>query len=236
MNRLPLLVAGLAGLLAFGFVTTPSPRVKHTIPARGTVFVNTYYATDSTGAIPPRDSTDPRMPDDTVVVATRPMTFHGKGNCVAITAYAHEDTTFISYASNGDLWILNSGKANKWERLVFGQPIHKIFRTPVHLDTGHVLGSYYAMDRHSELEVLGWDTMSVAGLSALPVVRMRSVDVMAYNKKSMGGHAPDEEYKNATNYWYAPSLGYFARINFGWDTKYFLNQELRAVLPPRQNP
>lgn len=210
---------------------SPKPRIKHTLPRPGTTFINTYYATDSLGQIPPRDSTDPRMPDDTVDVAQSGVTVYGRPNSVAITARAHGDTTFLSYAANGDLWILNTGKSHKWERLPFGAAPGKVTRTTSKLDTGHVMGNYYALQKYDELQVVRWDTLRIGGIPT-PAVLLRIVSVMTYDKKRMHGHAPEAEYRNATNYWYAPSLGYFARISFGWDTKYFLNQELKAVRLP----
>jgi hypothetical protein len=217
-----------AAALTSVFAGAPQSRVKHTLPRTGTTFINTYYATDSAGHIPPKDSTDPRMPDDTVDVALSGQTLHGRPNTVAITARAHGDTTFLSYATNGDLWILNTGKSHKWERLTFGTQPGKMSHTSAKLDSGHVMGNYYALYKHDELQVIGWDTLRVGGIST-PTIRLRIVSVMSYDKKRMHGHAPEEEYRNATNYWYAPSLGYFARINFGWDSKYFLNQELKEI-------
>jgi hypothetical protein len=209
--------------------STPSERMRHVIPQQGTVFINTYFATDSAGNVPPQDSTDPQMPDDTIQVATTASVLRGRPNSIAITAYAHPDTTYLSYASNGDIWILNSGKAQGWARLPFGTLPGKVVRTSPKSDTGHVLGNFYALYKHDEMQVVGWDTIPVAGIARVPVVQLRILTVMKYDKKRMHGRAPSEEYRNATTYWYAPSLGYFTKISFGWDTKYFLNQELKSM-------
>lgn len=211
----------------------PKPVVS-LLPKVGTVFVNTYFATDSNGMIPPKDSTDPGMPDDTVDVIASAITIHGRPNSVAITARAHSDSTFLSYAANGDVWIWNTGKSKSWQRLSFGSKAGKLIKTKTELDTGSVLGSYYALNKHDEMQVLGWDTLTLEG-QPVPVQKLQSVTVMVYDKKLMRGHQkpPGDVFTNATNYWYAPSLGYFVKINFGWDAQYFLNQVLKSVSIPR---
>jgi len=203
--------------------------VCSSIPKVGTSFVNTYYLLDSAGKYVPGNVEDPKIPDDSQYVVLSGEMIDGHKNSIAFTNKFHEDTTYMSYDANGDVWLKAKRRGDKWERLPFGLQPGKILKTKELLDTGHVMGSNYGILTHSETQVLGMDTVNVLG-KTYDCIKMQIVVYTRYDPKHHKG-LEDQHYANAMNYWYIPEIGYFGRINFGWGGSYFLNQELKSYRP-----
>jgi hypothetical protein len=191
------------------------------LPKVGTVFVNTYYATDSSGALVPKSVADPEMGDDTQIVVHAGIRAHGKSNCTATTGPAHQDTNYISYAKNGNVWIINTNHPQKWTYLPFGLKPGKILKTSDVSDTGTVMGRHYDMVDHDETQVLGRDTVTADG-KTYDCIKLQIVHYFEYE---------DNQYANAETFWYAPAIGYFPRISTGWNVRYFLNQQVKVYRP-----
>ena len=186
-------------------------------PRVGTVFINTYYVTDSLGALVPDSIAKPGMLDDTQRVVLSGVKSHGKTNCIAMLGLHHTDTNIFSYAKNGDVWLLNTGRGGTWIRLPFGLDPGKPLTSATTLDTGTIMGKHYEQFDHDVTQVLGYDTSSVSG-TVFACIKLQIVHVKVFESKP---------YMNAETYWFAPALGYFVRVNFGWDLQYFLNQQIR---------
>src|SRR5579883_559910 len=196
------------------------PKAK--LPPQGTMFVNTYYVTDSLGNLVPKKVADPEMPDDTIIVSRSGFKFENRPECIELTAKAHKDTTIVSYARNGDLFMWIKGKDSEWMHLPFGYPIGKKVEQTLHADSGIAFGQYYFMPHSRTLQVVGYDTASFNG-RVYPCIKLELIDSREWEGKI---------WENATNYWYAPEIGYFIHMNFGWGGPYFLHQYLAAWNPP----
>ena len=202
-----------------------------TLPPKGSLFVNTFFVTDSSGAVVPPSVMPTGMPDDSQYVIQSGIKFNHKSNVIALLGPSHPDTTYISYAKNGDIFLLNTTGSGKWEHLYFGARKGKLIITPTSIQSGHTLGKDYTSHDHNEIKVMGMDTVSVGDV-VVPSIRMVQMVVMAYTQGA-GKHSPEATFVNAYNYWFSPEIGYFTRINFGWNGKYFLNQQLKYYQPGR---
>ena len=192
------------------------------LPKAGSIFINTYYATDSSGAPVLKSVVDPEMPDDTQRVVYSGIRSHGRPNCVELTGPSHNDTNVLSYSKNGDVWQLNTGRGSKWLRFPFSLRPGKRLTTSPKLDTGSLLGKHYEEFDHDETQTLGHDTVSINGKS-FDCIKLRVIHVKVYQ---------GTPYLNAETNWYAPELGYIIRANFGWGGSYFLNQQVKSYSSP----
>ena len=212
-----LLLAPLAGFAQH------SSDEKGPIPASlkpGTMFVNTYYLTDSSDALV-KPGADQEIPgDDTQIVVQSGVHLYGHSDCVAVTGPGHPDTNIYSFAKNGDVYLLNTNR-KAWDFFPFGLKPGKVVKTEPMLDTGSAVGHHYEMMDHHELYVEGHEKLGLDGTSyECTKLVMVKVDVFE-----------GAEYKNATTYWYSPKIGYFLRAKFGWGGKFFLNQRILTYKP-----
>ncbi len=182
------------------------------------MFVNTYYVTDSSGALVPKSVADPELGEDTLYIAQSGVRRLGRSNCVVITATSHPDTTFISYANNGDVFLRNSARDSEWNKLSFNLPHGKKTTELLPNDTGTMYGRSYDMPHKRTTEVLGHDTASISG-KIYDCIKLQLVDIRRYQ---------GTDWLQGSLVWYSPELGYFVRKNTGWNGKYFLNEQLKV--------
>ncbi|HEX5316099.1 MAG TPA: hypothetical protein VFX22_05555 [Candidatus Kapabacteria bacterium] len=187
------------------------------LPKVGTVIINTYFVTDSSGALVPKTKADPKLVDDTLRVIRSGVALMGRSNCVELADADNEDTSIISYDKNGDVYMRAIGKDISWNLLPFGLPPAKIIREKLPNDTGNLLLKEYDMPHSRTWEVLGTDTASFDG-KIYNCIKLQIVDIREYQGR---------EWEQGMLYWYAPEIGYFIRMNFGWNGPYFLNQQLK---------
>ncbi|HZK77002.1 MAG TPA: hypothetical protein VFD13_08855 [Candidatus Kapabacteria bacterium] len=196
--------------------------LRASIPRAGTIIVNTYYVTDSSGALVPKSIVDPEMVDDTLRVIRSDFRIFGRPHCIEIAPVTHNDTTLISYANNGDLYMRILGRDTAWAHLPFGTAPGTVIRKKVANDSGTMFHKDFDMPHTQTFEVLGNDTASTGGI-VYHCIKLQIVDIRNYQ---------GTDWLQGTLYWYAPELGYFVRMNFGWDGPYFLNQQLKEYRVP----
>ncbi|MDP4200006.1 MAG: hypothetical protein Q8922_07400 [Bacteroidota bacterium] len=199
-----------------------TPRFE--IPAIGTRFFNIYYVKDSSDRLVPDSiAMSPMVPDEQVVVAAG-VKAHGRSNCIVLLGPLHPDTTFISFAKNGDLYVLHhlerDSSMPSWEWLPFSLQPGKVLKTkPVREVYFKNSQRPWTLMHRRELEVLGNDTVSVSG-KVFDCIKLRAVEI-----RSEDGI----DYKNAFTYWYSPEIGYFLRLSFGWNGPYFMHQQVEQI-------
>ena len=215
-----------AFLLIFLFLPALVVAQKHRtpMPEKGTMFVNTYYVTDSSGNLVPKSVANAGLSDDTLFVIKSNAKFFGRPHCMEYTAKSHPDTTLVSYAANGDIYMRYLRKDSVWHQIPFGMTPHKFVLDSLAPDSGMMLAQYYYMPHQRTTEVLGTDTISVEG-KVYNCIVLQIVDIRQYQ---------DKDWYQETMYWYSPDLGYFVRQNEGWNGPYFLNQQLKIWRPPEQ--
>jgi hypothetical protein len=191
------------------------------LPSVGTMIVNTYYVTDSSGAIVPKSVVDPEVNDDTLFVVQSGVQRLRRSNCVVIVAKSHPDTTLISYATNGDIFMRVLGKDSIWNRLPFGMAVGKKIVDTLPADSGNIYGRDYNMPHLRTTQVIGSDAVSIGEKSYL-CSKLQIVDIRQYE---------GVDWLDGTLFWYAPEIGYLVRLNTGWNGKYFLNQQLKIWKP-----
>ncbi len=221
------LLLAASALPAAAHVHHPVTVHKANLPKAGTMFVNTYFVTDSSGALVPKSKVDPEVPDDTLRVIRSDFRVFGRSRCVEIgpattVAGSKNHTTLISYADNGDLYMRVLGQDTEWARLPFGLAPGDIIRKKLPNDSGKMFFKEYNMPHTQTFEVLGTDTASGGG-KLYHCTRLQIVDIRRY-------HGTD--WLQGTLYWYSPEIGYFVRMNFGWDGPYFLNQQIKEYIVP----
>jgi hypothetical protein len=187
------------------------------LPKVGTMLVNTYYVTDSSGALVPKSVADPKLDDDTLFVIRSGVQVLGRANCVVLAAKSHPDTTLISYAPNGDLYMRGLNGDSVWSMVPFGMAPGKKTMETLPKDSGFMYGFNYDMPHERTVEVLGHDTASV-GAKVYNCIKLQVVDIRKYQ---------GTDWLQGTLFWYSPELGYIVRLNAGWNGKYFLNQQLK---------
>ena len=199
------------------------PPFKHHIPPIGMRFLNTYYTTDSSGNFVSDSISHHGMEDDVQFVIAHGVKKQGRSDCIALWGPLHKDTTYISYAKNGDLWVLHpiKGDKAKWEHLMFSLPPKK----PLHIAPirEEPLPDYVMMHR-SIIEVLGNDTVTVGG-NVYNCIVLRNTEIRRWH---------DTDYTNTFTYWYSPEIGYLLRVGEGWNLKYFLFQQLKDFIRPKE--
>ncbi|MFI5202835.1 MAG: hypothetical protein ACHQNE_10660, partial [Candidatus Kapaibacterium sp.] len=206
----------------------PATIHKANLPKAGTIIIDTYYVTDSSGELVPKSTVDPNVPDDTLRVIRSNFRIFGRSRCVetasATTAAARSknDTTLISYADNGDLYMRVLGRDTAWARLPFGLAPGEIIRKKLPNDSGTMFLKEFDMPHTQTFEVLGTDTASGGG-KIYHCIRLQIVDIRKYQ---------GTDWLQGTLYWYSPEIGYFVRMNFGWDGPYFLNQQIKEYIVP----
>jgi hypothetical protein len=163
------------------------------------------------------------MEDDVQFVIAKGIKKQGRSNCIALWGPLHKDTTYISYAKNGDLWILHPIKNEKavWDHLQFSLPPGKPLKIPAVREEPV---PDFVMYHRREIEVLGNDTISVGG-KAYQCIALRNIETRRWH---------DTDYTNAFTYWYAPEIGYLVRAGEGWNMKYFLYQQLKDFIRPKE--
>ncbi len=201
------------------FAQQPNRKSNNSIvmPKAGTMIVNTYFVTDSSGASVPTSVVDPGMTDDTLIFVRSGLKLLGRANCAMLVATSHPDTTLISYATNGDVYLRVLGKDTIWNKLPVGMAPGKKTVQILPNDSGSYFGKDFNMPHHRTFEVLGHDTVSVGG-KVYDCIKLQIVDILEYE---------DKNWLQGTTYWWSPELGYYARMNQGWNIKYFLNQQLK---------
>ena len=217
----------LAFLPSFLLAQTPKEQSggppKANLPKVGTFIVNTYYATDSSGALVPRSVADPDLYDDTLIVIRSGFKAFGKSNCVEFEGQPYierpRDTTIYSYAKNGDIYLRTLGRDSTWDRLPFGLKPGKVLSESLPPSNGTMFGKPYTYTNDRRTQVLGYDTSSFNG-KVYPCIELLRVELHVYN-----GELSSNDY----TYWFSPDLGYLIRSNFGWDGPYFMNQGLKIV-------
>jgi hypothetical protein len=214
-----LLITGSLLIPGSLFAQQTNHKRKSTIvmPKAGTMVVNTYYATDSSGARVPKSVADPNLPDDTLFFVRSGVKLLGRANCAVLVAKSHPDTTLISYAQNGDVYLRVLGKDTSWNKLPIGMTPGKMTVQTLPNDSGNYFGKDFNMPHKRTFEVLGHDTVSIGG-KIYDCIKLQLVDVLEYE---------DREWLQGTMYWWSPELGYYARMNMGWNGPYFLNQQLK---------
>jgi len=191
---------------------------SYSLPKVGTMIVNTYFVTDSSGALVPKSVADPDLNDDTLFVIKSGVRFLGRDNCVALAAKSHPDTILISYASNGDMYMRGLNKDSAWNVMPVGRAPGKKSTDILPVDSGIYFGKDYNMPHKRTMEVLGHDTASV-GSKVYDCIKLQVVDIRQYQ---------EIDWQQGLLFWYSPELGYFVRQNMGWNGKYFLNQQLKV--------
>lgn len=199
-----------------------SAKPSFTLPKAGTRFVNSYYVTDSAGHIVPDTTVQSSIEDDTLYVIRSDIRVRGREHCIALSGPAHPDTTWLSFAKNGDVWILRSDRKTPWDRLPFGLPTGHTEKTKPKVDEGHILGRDYTMMYHKESTVLGHDTNYLAGVK-YDCIKMQDVEIRRYQ---------ESDFKNAITYWFVPALGYYTHVSWGWNGSYFLHQQVKNIRMP----
>ena len=188
------------------------------LPVVGTVIINTYYVTDSSGALVPRSKADPEVNDDTLRVIRSNFRALGRSRCVAFYTIHSKDTTLISYAPHGDLYVRDLAKDSAWHLLPFGLPPGTIMRKKLPNDSGMVMLRNYNMPHTRTYQVTGRDTVSVQGKT------YHCIELLITDIREWQG----QNWVQGTRYWLSPELGYFIRSNMGWDGPYFLNQQTKV--------
>jgi hypothetical protein len=146
----------------------------------------------------------------------------GRNHCVEIAAKSHPDTTLISYAANGDIYMRVYGKDSIWHDIPFGMKPHTFIVDSLPPDSGTMFQRGYFMPHQRTTEVLGPDTIAIGGTTHNCTV-LQIVDIRQYE---------GQDWLQGTMYWYVPDIGYFGRVNEGWSGPYFLNQQLKIWQPP----
>jgi hypothetical protein len=187
------------------------------MPKVGTMIVNTYYVTDSSGALVPKSVTDPGLTDDTLFFVQSGVKLYGRANCAMLVAKSHPDTTLISYTTKGDVYLRVLGKDSIWNKLPLGMEPGKKTTQMFQKDSGTFFGHNYDMPHNRTYEVLGHDTVTVQG-KVMDCTKLQIVDIRRYMEM---------DWQQGALYWWSPELGYYARMNMGWNGPYFLNQQLK---------
>ncbi len=197
----------------------PNHKSKSSIvlPKAGTMIVNTYYVTDSSGALVAKSVADPKLDDDTLFFVESGVKRLGRTNCAVLVGKSHPDTTLISYAANGDVYMRALGKDSEWNKLPLGMAPGKKTTQTFSNDSGTYFGHDFDMPHHRTMEVVGHDTVSIEQ-KVFHCIKLQIVDILEYQEK---------DWFQGTWYWWSPELGYFARLNQGWNAKYFLNQQVK---------
>ncbi len=203
---------------------THHPKTIHAIalPKVGTQIVTTYFVTDSTGALVPKTTVDPKIDDDTLRVILSGVRMLGRADCALFDNLTSRDTTVVSYTANGDIYMRQFGKDTVWTRLPFGLAAGKVLRKKLPNDTATFLLHHFNMPHMRTWQVLGMDTASAGG-KVYRCVKLLIDDIKRYDGK---------DWEQGMRYWYSPELGYFVRMNFGWDGPYFLNQQIKEFRVP----
>jgi hypothetical protein len=194
----------------------PKGAQKLHLPKVGTMFVNSYYVTDSSGALVPKSVIDPRMDDDTLFIVQSGVRLYGRPNCIVIAAKSHPDTILESFANNGDLYMRGS-KDTEWTRFPFGMAPGKKIVQQLDADSGTMFGHDFFTPHNRTTEVLGHDTVSV-GAKVYDCIKLLVDDIRLYKGRN---------WEQGSLFWYSPELGYLVRLNMGWNVKYFLNQQIK---------
>ncbi|HEY3875391.1 MAG TPA: hypothetical protein VGM92_07925 [Candidatus Kapabacteria bacterium] len=194
---------------------------KFPLPPVGTMLVNVYYVTDSSNRLVPKSTIDPQIPNDTLLVVRSGIKLFGRSNCVVIAAKSHPDTVIMSYAATGDLYM-RGGHDTVWSVMPFGMKPGKQIIEHLHADSGTLLGKPYYAPHNRTTQVVRHDTISVEG-KVYDCIELLVDDIRLYENKN---------WEQGTRYWYAPELGYLVKLNMGWNTSYFLNQQLMVWQPP----
>jgi hypothetical protein len=187
------------------------------IAKAGTKFRNTYYITDSTGALVPSSVEDAGLDDDLIRVARTGFKIFGKTNCIELQGTSRHDTNYLSFAKNGDVFV-RSVQDTIWTRLEFSLPEGQVKHYTMPDEIVHAWQNEYTMFHLRDIKTLGHDTASIAG-KVYDCIKYQMIETRVFEGK---------EYVNAFTYWYSPELGYWVRLNFGWGEKYFLNQQIVA--------
>ncbi len=183
------------------------------------MIVNSYYVTDSSGALVPKSVVDPKLADDTLFVVRSGVRALGRSNCIELAAKSHQNITLISYAANGDIFMRGKTGDSIWHNLPFGMPPGKKTTHSLPPDVGTMLGHDYNMPHQETIEVLGHDTASV-GSKVYDCIKLEVVDIRKYQ---------GIDWYQGSLFWYSPELGYFVQLNKGWGGKYFLNQQVKIL-------
>lgn len=219
------IVAALASL-AHAQVRATGSGIHFNIPAAGTKFLNNYYVTDSAGNLL-ADSVvkSPMVPDGQIVLATG-VKAYGRSNCLSTFGPSHPDTTFISFAKNGDLYVLHRIDATSpptWDWLPFTLQPGKLLKTkPTREVYFKKSAQPWVLMHRREITVVGHDTVSVEG-KVYDCVKLVSIEIRTED---------GVDYKNAYTYWYSPEVGLFLRTSFGWNGPYFMYQQVTKIQQP----
>lgn len=214
---LSLFVAGIA-------LGAKTPPIKHHIPPVGMRFLNTYYTTDSAGHVVHDSITHHGMEDDAQFVIAKGVKRLGRSDCVALWGPVNKDTTYISYAKNGDLWVLHphKGEKAKWDHLQFSLPPKK----PLHVAAVREEPlPDFVMQHRRIIEVLGHDTVTVAG-KIYDCIELCNTEIRRWH---------DTDYTNQFFYWYSPEVGYLLKASYGWHMEWFLVQKLADFIRPKEH-
>jgi len=204
-------------LMGVGAVRANAPAAGPSITKVGTKFVNTYYITDSTGALVPSSVEDAGLDNDTIRVFRTGFKWFGKTNCTELRGTSRHDTNYLSFAKNGDVFI-RSIQDTVWTRLEFSLPEGQVKHYTMPDEIVNAWQEQYTMFHLRDVKALGHDTASIVG-KVYDCIKYQMVETRVFEGK---------EYINAFTYWYSPELGYWVRLNFGWGEKYFLNQQIVA--------
>lgn len=203
-----------------------SAAICHRLPKVGESFVLTYYYTDSLGtALPKVGSGDPDIANDSQFVIASDIKFMKHKHVVGTTHLAGKDTNYISYEPNGDILTYNTHRAERgWERLPFGMPSGTKLISDSLGKKVNILGREVFENYTSSSEIIGWDTMEIAG-DRMPVKAIIISTRVQYRKVTTPDVPEGDPYDVAVSYWYSPALGYVARMNLSQEGK-FLNQKI----------
>ncbi len=219
----PFTILLLVWIVPLTGIAQQKSKSKFPMPEAGTMFVNSYYATDSSGRLVPKDVVDPRIGDDTLYIIRSGVKLFGRSHCFVIAAKSHPDTIYMSYAANGDLYG-RGGHDKVWSVIPFGLKPGKKLVQDLGLDSGSLLGQDYVVPHHRVTEVVRHDTASV-GDNVYDCIELLVDDIRLYN---------NQNWEQGTRYWYSPELGYIVKQNQGWSGSYFLNQQLKVWQPPKK--
>jgi hypothetical protein len=187
------------------------------MPKVGTMIVNTYYVTDSAGALVPKSVADPNLNDDTLFFTQTGVKLYGRTNCAVLVAKSHPDTTLISYTSKGDVYLRVLGTDSSWNKLPLGMVPGTHTTQILPKDSGTYFGHDYNMPHQRTYEALGHDTVTIQG-KVMDCIKLKIIDEHQYMER---------DWQQGALYWWSPELGYYARMNMGWNGPYFLNQQLK---------
>lgn len=165
--------------------TTPNDPVVVVIPKTGSFFVLEYTTVPSTTTM-----------RDTVYAVISGVTRRGKSNAVGYHDHsASNDTSFVSYAQNGDVFLWTGDDANYLPLKIASKS-----------DTTWIDSLGYGMaviPRTNTISYAGSETLTVVGNAVLCHIIKHEMRARLEGVYGL---------RETMTYWFAPSIGFFAKL------------------------